>query len=65
MKIWIVLLSLLAAAAVWHWGLPPRYAGRSQGRGRSKRLVHSLVAGAAVYFSVMSVVALYLMLTHR
>jgi len=62
MKVWIVLLSLLAAACVWRWG-PHRRAGTVGWRRRSKQISQSLLAGVAVYFSIMSVALLYLMLT--
>lgn len=63
MKIWIILLSLLAMALVWRWG-PHRRAGVAAGwHRRSKQISQSLLAGIVVYFCFMSVAALYLMLT--
>ena len=62
MKVWIVLLSMLAAACVWAWG-PHRRTAASGWRRRSKQISQSLLAGVAVYFSIMSVALVYLMLT--
>jgi len=63
MKVWIILLSLLSAAAVWHWG-PHRQHGSTRGwRGRRRQIAQSLVAGVVVYFSIMSMAALYLTFT--
>ena len=63
MKVWIVLISLLAAACVWHWG-PHRRAGPDTGwRRRSRQISQSVLAGVAAYFSIMSIALLYLMLT--
>jgi len=62
MKVWIILLSLLAAACMWRWG-PHRRAGAGWRR-RARQLMHSALAGIVVYFSFMSAAALYLMLTH-
>lgn len=63
MKVWIILLSLLAAVCVWHWG-PHRRHGVARGvRGRVKQISQSVIAGVAVYFSIMSIAALYLMLS--
>ena len=63
MKIWMVLISLLAGACVWRWG-PHRRAGVGWRR-RGKQIFQSAFAGIIVYFCFMSVAALYLMLTHR
>ncbi len=62
MKIWIVLLSLLAAACVWSWG-PHRRADVSGWRRRSKQISQSLLAGVGVYFCIMSIALLYLTFT--
>lgn len=62
MKIWIVLLSLLAAACVWRWG-PHRRVDATGWRRRSRQISQSLLAGVGVYFGIMSVALLYLMLT--
>lgn len=63
MKVWIVLLSILAAACVWHWG-PHRHTDANTGRRRRGRQIsQSLLAGVAVYFFIMSIAMLYLMLT--
>jgi len=62
MKVWIILLSLLAAAAVWHAGSR----GPSYGKGLRQRVrlaSRSLLAGVAVYFCLMSIALAYLMLT--
>ena len=64
MKVGIILLSILAAAAVWRWG-PHRSASFSSNwRRRSRQVSQSLLAGVAVYVVVMSLAMLYLMLTH-
>lgn len=63
MKVWMVLISLLAAACVWRWG-PHRRAGAGWAR-RSKQIVQSMLAGIVVYFCFMSFAAVYLMLTHQ
>lgn len=65
MKVWIILLSLLAAAAVWCWGPHRRHGADTGLRGRARQLAQSLTAGVVVYFSIMSLAALYLMLTHH
>lgn len=62
MKVWIVLLSILAAACVWRWG-PHRRVASTAWRRRSKQISQSLLAGVAVYFVIMSVAMLYLTLT--
>jgi len=61
MKVWIVLLSLLAAACVWRWGSHRHTAAGWRRRG--KQIAQSMAAGVAVYFSIMAVALLYLMLT--
>jgi hypothetical protein len=62
MKIWIVLLSLLAAAAVWYAG--GRRRTRDAGLRPHVRLaLRSIAAGVAVYFCLMSIALVYLMLT--
>ena len=60
MKIWIVLLSLLSAAIVWRWGPHRRHVQSAQWRNRARQIGQSLIAGVAVYFSVMMIAALYL-----
>lgn len=62
MKVWIVLLSLLAAACVWRWGPHRRIEGGWRRRGR--QIFQSVLAGIVVYFCFMSTAALYLMWTH-
>lgn len=63
MKVWMILISLLAAAGVWRWG-PHRRSDAGWHR-RGKQIFQSLLAGIVVYFCFMSVAALYLMLTHQ
>ena len=60
MKVWIVLLSLLSAAAVWRWGPHRKQVQAAQWRNRARQIGQSLMAGVAVYFSVMMIAALYL-----
>lgn len=61
MKVWMVLISMLAAAAVWHWG--PHRRIDVGWRRRGKQIFQTLLAGVVVYFCFMSAAALYLMLT--
>jgi len=63
MKVWIVLLSILAAAGVWRWGPHRRVGANTAWRQRSKQISQSLLAGVAVYFVIMSVAMLYLTFT--
>lgn len=63
MKVWMILISLLAGACVWRWG-PHRRAG-SGWRARGKQVFQSVLAGIIVYFCFMSIAALYLMFTHK
>lgn len=63
MKVWIVLLSLLTSICVWHWGPHRRRNGAPGLRGRARQVMQSIAAGVAVYFSIMSIAALYLMLS--
>ena len=62
MKVWIVLLSLLAAACVWRWGTHRR-SGVAGWRRRGKQIAQSVAAGVAVYFSIMAVALVYITLT--
>lgn len=62
MKVWIILLSLLAATCVWSWG-PHRRSGATGWRRRSKQISQSLFAAVAVYFSIMAIAMLYLTYT--
>jgi len=61
MKVWMILISLMAAAGVWRWGPHRRHATGWHRRG--KQICQSLLAGVVVYFCFMSAAALYLMLT--
>jgi hypothetical protein len=63
MKIWLILLSVLAMIATWFWGRhrDPR-ASASFGQ-RVKLLSRSLLAGIIVYFALMSLAMLYLVIT--
>ena len=63
MKVWMILISLMAAAGVWRWG--PHRRSHAGWHRRGKQIFQSLLAGIVVYFCFMSVAALYLMLTHQ
>jgi len=61
MKIWILTISILSGAGIWHWAVrrhPARYPrGLS---GKMKLAGHSIVAGAVVYFALLFVALGYL-----
>lgn len=63
MKIWLVLLSLLAVAGTWFWGNRRNPQARASFGQRIRLLSRSLLAGLAVYFALMSIALLYLMVT--
>lgn len=64
MKVWIILLSLLAAAGTGYWGLKQiTPAGRSPGRFLNLA-ARSLAVGVGVYFTLMAIALVYLMFTH-
>jgi hypothetical protein len=64
MKIWLILLSVLAMAVTWFWGKHRNpEANASFGR-RIKLMSRSLLAGIVVYFALMSVAMLYLVITN-
>ncbi|RTZ40957.1 hypothetical protein EKL30_14775 [Candidimonas sp. SYP-B2681] len=61
MKIGIIFLSILAAAGTWWWSTQFRRPDRRPPfTTKIKHLFKSLVAGAAVYFVLMSLVLIYL-----
>ena len=61
MKIWFILLSLLAMAATWFWGNYRHPQARASFGQRMKLLSRSLIAGVVVYFALMSAALLFLM----
>lgn len=64
MKITIILLSILAATAMWWWtARSHRNAGKPGFAQRFKTLLKCLVAGAVVYFVLMACALAYLMIT--
>jgi len=65
MKVWIILLSLLAATGAGVWGMR-----RLAPTGRRPRhivsiLARSIAVGVVVYFVFMGIALVYLMLTHQ
>ncbi|MGB3287996.1 MAG: hypothetical protein WBA83_01845 [Burkholderiaceae bacterium] len=63
MKIWLILLSLLAMAVTWFWGNHRNPQARASFGQRIKLMSRSLIAGIVVYFTLMSIALLYLMAT--
>ncbi|MFW7343520.1 hypothetical protein V0R37_18500 [Pollutimonas sp. H1-120] len=63
MKIWLILLSLLAVAGTWFWGNHRNPQARASFGQRIRLLSRSLLAGVFVYFALMSIALLYLMAT--
>ncbi|MDS1141994.1 hypothetical protein RE432_16245 [Pusillimonas sp. SM2304] len=64
MKIWIILLSLLASVAVGWWSVRHKPAGHQRSLKQQLKIVsRSFIAGIVVYFALMSVALLYLMIT--
>lgn len=64
MKVYFILLSILSAVLTWWWYSQPR--GRHAATQRPafvRRLAHSLVAGVAVYFSLMAIAMVWLLAT--
>jgi len=64
MKIWIILLSLLASTATWWWHVYRKPAGYRRGLKQQLKIVSkSFIAGVIVYFVLMSTALFYLMIT--
>lgn len=64
MKIWFILLSMLAAILTWWWhSRPVARHGASRHAGFLRRLAHSIIAGVAVYFSLMAIAMVWLLTT--
>lgn len=63
MKIWLILLSVLAMAATWFWGKHRNPSASVSFGQRIKLLSRSLIAGIVVYFALMSIAMLYLVIT--
>ncbi|MFA5522281.1 MAG: hypothetical protein WCY98_10295 [Castellaniella sp.] len=60
MKFAFILLGIASATLTWRFGLPGRLRHASQHRGRLQRLLHSLGAGVAVYFTLMAIAMIWL-----
>lgn len=64
MKVWFILLSILSAVLTWWWHSQPRVRhGTATHSGFFRRLTHSLIAGIAVYFSLMAIAMVWLLVT--
>lgn len=64
MKVWFILLSILSAVLTWWWHSQPRVRqGRATYSGFFRRLSHSVIAGIAVYFSLMAIAMVWLLVT--
>lgn len=63
MKVWFILLSILSAVLTWWWHSRHSVRHSAADSGFFRRLTHSLVAGVAVYFSLMAVAMVWLLLT--
>lgn len=64
MKVAFILLSILSAVLTWWWYSRPRYQHDAGQRTHFfRRLTHSLIAGVAVYFSLMAVAMMWLLIT--
>lgn len=64
MKVSFIALSILSAMLTWWWVSQPR--GEQRGTRRTgfvHRLAQSLVAGVAVYFSLMALAMIWLLVT--
>jgi hypothetical protein len=64
MKVWIIVLSLLAAAITCYWGLRQLTPAGRTPRQFVSLVVRSLAVGVGVYFLMMAVALVYLMFTH-
>ncbi|AEC20048.1 hypothetical protein PT7_1508 [Pusillimonas sp. T7-7] len=65
MKVWIILLSMTAAAGTWWWHARYKTKGRHTMKQRLKIATSSFIAGVGVYFVLMAVAFIYLMLTGK
>lgn len=64
MKVSFIALSILSGVLTWWWVSQPRASQRPvRRRGFVHRLAQSLVAGVAVYFSLMAVAMIWLLAT--
>ncbi len=63
-KIAFILIGILCAALAWRFGLPGRWRTQGARAGRPvprlQRLLHSLAAGVAVYFTLMALAMVWL-----
>lgn len=62
MKIYFIVLSILASVLTWWWHSRPRPAVRNNPR-PLRRLTRSLVAGVVTYFGLMALAMVWLLLT--
>lgn len=66
MKVWIILLSMTAAAGTWWWHARYKAEGRRHTMKQQLKIAtSSFVAGVGVYFVLMAVAFIYLMLTGK
>lgn len=64
MKVWFILLSILSAILTWWWhSRPSVHHGAATRSGFLRRLSHSVIAGVAVYFSLMAIAMVWLLVT--
>lgn len=64
MKVAFIVLSILSAMMTWWWVSQPRGNQRAARRPAFiHRLAQSLVAGVAVYFSLMAIAMIWLLVT--
>lgn len=63
MKIWIILISLMASTLTWVWGTRRLGLQGRSSRTLARLLFKSIGAGVAVYFTLMAVALAYLSLT--
>ncbi|QAA93677.1 hypothetical protein CKA81_07375 [Pollutimonas thiosulfatoxidans] len=60
MKVWFILLSVLAAVATWCWHTRPNSPAKA-GFGQRVRLIsRSFLTGIAVYFCLMGIALIYM-----
>ncbi|NYT57358.1 hypothetical protein H0A65_00310 [Alcaligenaceae bacterium] len=66
MKVWIILLSMLAAGCTWWWNTRDvTKGGRQPLNRRLKVITRSLAAGVGVYFFLMAIAFMYLLIANK